>query len=95
MPKSEREFTNLADERPDAELSSPSAHFVGRVTSGGVAKALRTKLALVVGQECNISTGLMLDDGLGWAPVFAIGAVLELTGAIVFVSYARATPQFI
>ena len=61
----------------------------------GIVLGISNTMATLPGILCNISTGLMLDDGLGWAPVFAIGAVLELTGAIVFVSYARATPQFI
>ena len=61
----------------------------------GIVLGISNTMATLPGILCNISTGMMLDAGLGWAPVFAIGAALELAGALAFVSYARGTPQFV
>ena len=60
----------------------------------GILLGISNTIASLPGVLANLATGYMLHHGLGWGPVFAIGALLELTGATVFVSLASGEPQF-
>ena len=59
----------------------------------GLLLGITNTIGTVPGILCNVVTGYMLENGIGWAPVFALGAALELTGAAVYVSLASAEPQ--
>ena len=51
-------------------------------------------MATLPGILCNLSTGWMLEHGMGWTPVLALAACLEVAGATVYVTFARGEAQF-
>ena len=60
----------------------------------GILVGISNTMATLPGILCNLSTGYMLEHGLGWPPVLLLGAGLELLAAIVYINLARGEPQF-
>ena len=61
----------------------------------GILLGISNTMATLPGILCNISTGHMLEPGgAGWPAVFALAAGIELAGGLVYVTCARAEPQF-
>ena len=60
----------------------------------GIVLGISNTMATLPGILCNVSTGYMLEHGMGWTPVLALAAGLEAVGAVVYVSFARGEPQF-
>ena len=58
----------------------------------GIVVGISNTMATLPGILCNLSTGLLLGSGYGWTPVLIFAALLELLGAAVYVSFARAEP---
>ena len=55
----------------------------------GIANTLGT----LPGILCNLLTGWMLSSGLGWRPVFGVGAAMELVGACTYALLASGDDQ--
>ena len=60
----------------------------------GVLLGISNTMATLPGILCNLSTGWMLEHGMGWTPVLALAACLEVAGATVYVTFARGEAQF-
>ena len=60
----------------------------------GVLLGISNTMATLPGILCNLSTGWMLEHGMGWTPVLALAACLEVAGATIYVTFARGEAQF-